>query len=182
MPGEACWKLISWMPGRPQLRESRARYDPIFEKKNGRATSGDRGGEPTVQVARPLLGTDAVCLGGGDCQRNRRRSKHRALKKPSKFKHRREIFFSFCDSEHPKVSNSTTFPAKTASFASCDLTAGCDPKIRISRMHPADCARQNPLDKSALGIQAAAIHRIVCRARRCTNRLANKTDMRTVIG
>ena len=56
MPGEACWKLISWMPGRPQLRESRARYDSMFEKKNGRATSGDRGGEPTVQVARPAWG------------------------------------------------------------------------------------------------------------------------------
>ena len=44
------------MPGRPQLRESRARYDSMFEKKNGRATSGDRGGEPTVQVARPAWG------------------------------------------------------------------------------------------------------------------------------
>src|SRR5271167_2976309 len=34
------------------------------DKKSGRATSGDRGGEPTVQVARPLLG-DRRCLSRG---------------------------------------------------------------------------------------------------------------------
>src|SRR5208282_3541835 len=44
------------------------------------------------------------------------------------------------------------------------------------------CARQNALDKSALGIQDAAIHRIVCSARYCTNRLANKPEMRAIIG
>jgi len=43
-------------------------------------------------------------------------------------------------------------------------------------------ARQNALGKSALGIQGAAIHRIMCRARSSANRLANKTDLRTIIG
>jgi len=48
---------------------------------------GTVGGEPTVQVARPGLGTGAVSLGGGDLSALQTNlSKPRAEKNPSKFK------------------------------------------------------------------------------------------------
>src|ERR1039458_4243461 len=106
-------------------------------------------------------------------------------KNRGKFKASPSDFFSFCDSKHPKVPNSTTFRAKNASFASCDRTTGCDPKnshltdacgelrrdacaersADHASMQMIRRARQNALDQSALGIQDGAIHRIVCRAR-----------------
>src|ERR1700722_19820418 len=40
-----------------------------FGQKMAGLRVGTVGGEPTVRVARPGLGTGAVILGGGDCQR-----------------------------------------------------------------------------------------------------------------
>ena len=58
---------------------------------------GTVGGGPTVQVARPGLGTGAVSLGGGDLSAQLKTQQAACLSKfhinSSKF---RESFFSFC--------------------------------------------------------------------------------------
>jgi len=124
------------MPGRKRDSQSKS----IEGKKNGRATSGDRGGEPTVQVARPWLGDrrwvsgeEIVSARIGEANIVPRKSRNKYYPSPA-------IFFSFCDAGHLTVSNSATFPEKIASFAICDLSAGCNLTIQnISKMHPVDC-------------------------------------------
>ena len=101
-------------------------------KKNGRATSGDRGGEPTVQVARPLLGDRRCFSGGGDCQRTIISSKQCASKKPSQIQTSIKSFFLFLRPAASKTFEFGRTPAKINSFASCDRNVVRDPTIRAS--------------------------------------------------
>ena len=77
------------MPGRKRDRNL------YLEKKNGRATSGDRGGEPTVQVARPLLGDTRWVSGEEIVSAAISRSKDCASKKSRKLRTREPRFFLF---------------------------------------------------------------------------------------
>jgi len=99
-----------------------------LEKKNGRATSGDRGGEPTVQVARPLLGDTRWVSGEEIVSATIEESKDCASEKSRRIMDSELRFFLFLRRSMAGSTELGHFPAKIASFASCDRCAACDPE------------------------------------------------------
>jgi hypothetical protein len=92
------------------------------------------------------LGTGAVCLGGGDCQRNIISSKHCALKKRSKNRPKLGSFFLFLRCGLIEIVERSRFFTKIPSFATCDRSALMQSASRrfasdaFSRLLAADCA------------------------------------------
>lgn len=104
-----------------------------WKKRTAGLLVGDRGGEPTVQVARPLLGDRRCCLGGGDCQRNIISSKHCASEKLSENRGAVDGFFLFLRCELIGIVERPRFLTNIPSFATCEMSAlvqAADPAIR----------------------------------------------------
>lgn len=114
-----------------------------MKKRTAGLLVGDRGGEPTVQVARPLLGDRRCCLGGGDCQRNITLSKHCASKKRNQNQPKTQQFFLFLRRELIGIVEKAGFFTKITSFASCEpfRTDAVSRLGQSLRMHPSDCWR-----------------------------------------
>src|SRR5260370_25867448 len=89
------------------------RANPSGQKMAGLRV-GTVGGGPTVQVARPGLGTGAVSLGGGDLSALSEEGANCVPKKisydASKF---RETFFSFCKPVFSNAQNRALFREDT---------------------------------------------------------------------
>ena len=90
---------------------------------------GTVGGEPTVRVARPGLGTGAVSLGGGDLPAlPTMQSKLRAVKNPLQIQATMGTRFSRFASEPFPTYRNKRLSAQMAPFARCE--AGADSRTQ----------------------------------------------------
>ena len=109
-------------------------------KKNGRATSGDRGGEPTDQVARPLLGDRRWVSGEEIVSATITEAKLVPRKNRAKCWRRRRVFFSFCDEVQSEVSIWAIFrrDRPVLQVATC-LPDATTEMLIDAPVQPADC-------------------------------------------
>ena len=119
-------------------------------KKNGRATSGDRGGEPTVQVARPLLGDTRWVSGEEIVSALAEGSKDCASEKSRRIMDGELGFLLFLRRGIARSLELGRFLTKIASSASCECYAACDLGMFTLRgMHPGDCVERTALTHCA---------------------------------
>jgi len=130
-----------------------SRIEPTcrVRKKNGRATSGDRGGEPTVQVARPCLGTDRCLSRGRRLSAYFYVSKVCASKNPRRMLETEVELFSLSAMAQVRKSRIRCLFSQIQAF--CNLRSRCSMRLldaRISRMHRVGCCNLTALDSVRL--------------------------------
>ena len=146
---------------------------------------GTVGGEPTVRVARPGLGTGAVILGGGDCQRwLPSRANHVPTKSCANTSNYCRALFLFLQAKHFKQAQTDLLSTGRGTF--CKLRGSAPRQLEYSHTasHPWDtragasrgCNRRN-----ALPAQRSSF-KISSRRARPSSSIRSLSDSNFVVG